>query len=231
MWAQTLLPLICLALCAAAIWLASNALRAEQSALRVMRLSARELRHVGTALHGRDNAGLAIAAAHVLSVADALHQHGAYPPPTIVDSLIDVDAMLAEAVAAAADSLRPGTRLWRLPPPSRTFLRADARALHHIIAHVLADAVRATAEQDWIEITITPTATEFVIAVRDEGAGLLLPFQAGKTPRDSRGIGLRLTLARRLMLAHAGSLDIDTTRGVGSIVSLKFPIARARAMA
>jgi hypothetical protein len=50
---------------------------------------------------------------------------------------------LATGVAETSAAILPGTRLWRLPSLPAPALWADARALRHILGHVLADAVRA----------------------------------------------------------------------------------------
>ena len=62
------------------------------------------------------------------------------------------------------------------------------------------------------------------MAVQDEGSGLASTGAAAVA--DSRGIGLRLALARNLMLAHGGRLEVEARAGVGSRVNLIFPDAR-----
>lgn len=208
---------------------------AEQAAVRLMRLSARELHAAGLSLHGQAGAarlpGLGIAAAQVLAVAEALQDHA----PTDVASLslrdqaVDLPATIADAVAAASAALAPGQRNWRLPQGhAHPQVWADARALRHVIGHVLADAMRGTREQDWIDISLQPQEGGLAVVVEDEGLGLAAADSPTPAPRDTRGIGLRLTLARNLMEAHGGRLLIEATPRVGCRVTLFFPAARLR---
>ncbi len=99
---------------------------------------------------------------------------------------------------------------------------ADARALRHALTRVLADAVRNTRHDDWIDVTARVQDGWFVLVVADEGRGGLTP---GAVPEgaDSRGIGLRLALARSLVEAHGGRMEVESRAGVGSRVSLVFP--------
>ncbi len=192
-----------------------------------MRLAARDLRAVGLHLHGRPD--LTMIASNVFAVADSLQAHGSAAEPVLQPETIDPHAAIAEAVLAASSALAPSKRNWRLPTPSQTCLWADSRALRHILGHVLADAVRATREGDWIDIALQRGPAGLTLQIKDEGEGLLIPGGCAPAPRDSRGISLRLALARQLMQAHGGTLDIDARPGVGSQISLVFPAARVRA--
>jgi signal transduction histidine kinase len=66
------------------------------------------------------------------------------------------------------------------------------------------------------------------VQVEDEGTGLASPEPVPGAQRDSRGIGLRLALARSLMLAHGGRLEVEAAAQVGTSVRLIFPATRLR---
>jgi two-component system, OmpR family, sensor kinase len=67
------------------------------------------------------------------------------------------------------------------------------------------------------------------LTVSNEGPGLppercvqlLRPFVAGVT---SRGLGLGLYLANRIVAAHYGTLTVDSPRGQGVQVTLALPM-------
>lgn len=229
MWVPGL-SLCCLLFGLAIAW---RAARDRASCIRLMRLCAHELRSIGLALHGesgaRGAASLSLAAAQVFAVAESLHESGPARPPALQEERVELAEALATAVAETSAAILPGTRLWRLPTSPAPALWADARALRHILGHVLADAVRATREGDWIEIELHPIGAEgLAITVTDEGAGLVNASGAPPVRRDSRGIGLRLALARQLLLALGGRMEVESHCGIGTCVRLILPAARLR---
>ena len=208
-----------------------------RDAVRLVRLVAHDLHEQGLSLLGQAGqlrqAGigtseqLSTSAGLLLGLADEL---GAYGLPEsdahiLRDQTLDLHVALAQAVAAAASQLGSGRRSWRLPTVTGPrLLRADPRALRHILLRVLANAIRHTGQDDWIEIALAAHPEGLAVAVQDEGSGLMSTGMAAAA--DSRGIGLRLALARNLMLAHGGRLEVEAQAGVGSRVNLIFPGTR-----
>ncbi|HEY0155785.1 MAG TPA: ATP-binding protein [Thermoanaerobaculia bacterium] len=100
------------------------------------------------------------------------------------------------------------------------------RALENVIRNA-ADAVRERHPGGGGRIEATVRATpQPLITIRDNGIGLdaeqaesyLLPFQTGK----ASGTGLGLPLARKIVLHHGGTLNIEGVRGVGAVVRMEF---------
>jgi signal transduction histidine kinase len=66
------------------------------------------------------------------------------------------------------------------------------------------------------------------LVVADEGAGIAgLDPAWSESQADSRGVGLGLSLARALLVAHGGSLSVESTARVGTRVTLHFPAEAA----
>jgi len=64
--------------------------------------------------------------------------------------------------------------------------------------------------------------------VRDDGAGmpeeeLSRVFERFHKGRDSRGSGLGLSIARKLVLAHDGFMDVQCEEGVGTTATVVLP--------
>ena len=226
---------------AAATRLGDTAARSEQAGTRRVQLAAHDLRGIGMSLQGHADqliatqhasaAGLAAAAADLLDMADDLQGHGvdAGAPRMLRPEDLALAAMLHEAVAAVSLSIAPGRRTWRIAADlDDAIVHFDARALRHMLRRVLIDAVRNTRQDDWIDIGIEHRERELMLVVADEGSGNATPETEPTAARDSRGIGLRLSLARALMTDHGGRIDVEARVGVGTRVSLVFPAARIR---
>lgn len=211
----------------------------EQTATRLLRLAANELQgHADRLSAGGDAAqvpshaiSLAASSAQVLGLADELQDHTLPDLGTqaLREELLDPAEAVQAGVGALALALEPGRRHWRVESRAPSLrLWADRRALRHVLARVLGDAARNTRQDDAIDIAILPTADGLCIEVTDEGTGLASPEPSNAALRDSRGIGLRLALARALMLAHGGRLEVEAAARVGTRVRLVFPAARLR---
>ncbi len=85
-----------------------------------------------------------------------------------------------------------------------------------------------------MEVRIEAEASEVTVRVRDRGTGipegelanLFEPFYRvdRSRSRDTGGYGLGLSLCKRIMEAHGGSIGITSREGEGTEVSLVFPV-------
>ena len=226
---------------AGALKLRDAAQDAEQAATRQLRLAEHDLRSIGMALHGHAEqlavdgqapaAGVAAAASDLFDMADDLHDQTLQPGANhvLAEEQVDLTAVVNDAIANVTAAIGPGRRNWRIARDlSATQLSADRRAMRHVLTRVLGNAVRMTRQNDWIEISLQPHAEGLAMVVEDEGAGVAAPEPGPRSSRDSRGIGMRLSLARALMEAHGGRVEVEAKTGVGTRVSLVFPAARVR---
>jgi|SRR5579875_112494 len=220
----------------------------EASALRLLRLAAEELRQAMLSLQSaaeRIGKGLkenrpedvahyaAVAAAlatELLALADDLDDYGVSldAPRALNDEPVPLEELISGAVAAVTATLGPSSRNWWIGDAVKVLcLRADRRALQHVIMRLLVNAARSSAEGDWIYIFSEPAESGVAIIVEDEGGRLF----AGDPDADAQGVGTRgmglgLTLARALMEAHGGRLLIETAARIGTRVTLFFPAER-----
>jgi signal transduction histidine kinase len=213
----------------------------EQTATRQLRLAEHDLRSIGMTLHGHAEqlamdrqpraAGVAVAASDLFDMADDLHDQTLQPGGSHVlsDQQVDLQALVSDAIANVIAAIGPGQRNWRISKDlAGTSVAADRRAMRHVLTRVLANVVRMTRHNDWIEISVQQDTDGLALVIEDEGAGLFAPDPGACGGHDSRGIGMRLTLARSLMEAHSGRVEVAARAGVGTRVSLIFPAARVQ---
>jgi signal transduction histidine kinase len=123
---------------------------------------------------------------------------------------------------------------WWNPP---TLLRGDERKLAQILVNLLSNAIKFTPRGGTlaIETQIRPDGS-LSLAVRDSGIGIptdqfqtvLAPFGQVESAfhRKHQGTGLGLPLAKALIELHGGTLDLASTVGVGTTVTLTLPPGR-----
>ncbi|MBC7460781.1 MAG: GAF domain-containing sensor histidine kinase [Thermoleophilia bacterium] len=116
-------------------------------------------------------------------------------------------------------------------------LRCDRLRLRQILLNVAANAVKFT-PSGAITITVTGHVDDIEFVVHDTGIGIPAAdldrifetfFQSSaalaRTPRDSEGAGLGLAITRDLAQLHHGTVDIESTEGIGTVVRIVLPVA------
>lgn len=114
-----------------------------------------------------------------------------------------------------------------LPP-----VRGDATALGLMFDNILDNAIRYSKDNHAININATADEGIVTLNVADRGIGIpqseiehvTRKFFRGRNA-SSEGSGLGLAITERIVRDHGGSLHIQSTVGVGTTVSLRFPVA------
>ncbi|UUX49787.1 PAS domain-containing sensor histidine kinase [Nisaea acidiphila] len=119
------------------------------------------------------------------------------------------------------------------------FLRADTRLVRQMVMNLVSNAIKFTEHGGAITIRSERDDTGAVhIIVQDTGIGIpetqltrvMEPFvQVRETALLSHeGSGLGLSLVKRFVELHGGTIDLHSQVGSGTIVDLAFPLARSR---
>lgn len=200
---------------------------ARQEAIRLLRLTAADLRGPALALAGNESAPAGLFQ-QLLQLAEGLLELCDEPdqPPRLAEEPVEVGPLLDFVIAQVSASLAPGSRAWRIDPSlAAVQVLADRRALHQVLLRIVSAAALATREADWIDVAQVNRTEGWGIAVEDEGLGLAIGDVAERGP-ESRGLGLGLSLARRLLQAHGGTLTVESAEKVGTRVVLILPPER-----
>ena len=107
----------------------------------------------------------------------------------------------------------------------------DGFQLKHAVLNLVLNALQATPKGGAIAIEAGGDDRALEIRVRDGGEGMsegVLPraFDAFFTTREG-GTGLGLPIARRIVEAHGGTLDLQSREGEGTLATLSLPADRA----
>lgn len=150
----------------------------------------------------------------------------------------DLGALLESAIAAIG-TCAPHTIDLRLPAEP-VVVDADPHRIEQVVANLVANAIKYSPEGGPIEVRLTASATSATLEVVDHGIGIprdaqqriFTPFHRHDAARAiAPGVGLGLSVARRIAEAHGGALGVHSEPGRGSTFSMQIPLPRARAPA
>ena len=120
-------------------------------------------------------------------------------------------------------------------PPEPPVVRADENALKKIVINILANAVKFTPPGGSVTVRCECDGTgEISLSVADTGEGIpeadlkrvLEPFVQLHPASDNTGTGLGLPIAKALAEMHGGKLELRSTVGAGTTVTLRLPADR-----
>jgi len=142
---------------------------------------------------------------------------------------VDLPALVRDTV----EILRRDARFARVRFEMRAAactLPADQEQLRSVLLNLLINAAQAAGARGKVDVEVACDETEVRVTVSDDGPGIpeairgqvFEPFFSTKT----RGSGLGLAVARRVVEAHRGRIAIDSPPGGGTSVRVHLPRER-----
>jgi PAS domain S-box-containing protein len=109
---------------------------------------------------------------------------------------------------------------------------ADERLLRHILTNLLTNAVKYSESGSTVHFEITVDGADAVCVIRDRGIGipegdrewLFSAFHRGQNVGERPGTGLGLVIVKRCADAHGGRIQVDSTLGAGTTVTVRLPV-------
>ena len=151
---------------------------------------------------------------------------------------VDLAALVREISADADFEARSRQCSIRLLAITECATAGSPELLRRAIENVVRNAVRYTAEQTAVEISLRCESDQAVITVRDHGGGvpesslteLFRPFYRVADARDRQtgGIGLGLAITERAVRLHHGSVRAANADSDGLIVEIRLPLERKK---
>jgi signal transduction histidine kinase len=156
-------------------------------------------------------------------------------------TLVRQRAALEGIVEQAIAILRPrsdakGITLTTELPSVLPLVDVDPTRVGQVLRNLLNNAVAHTPAGGTIAVSARAMAQEVVVSVRDNGTGIApehLPYvfdrfyRADKSrARQTGGAGLGLAIAKQLVIAHGGSITVESVPGQGSTFTFTLPFAQ-----
>jgi two-component system CheB/CheR fusion protein len=145
-----------------------------------------------------------------------------------VETAIESTAPLLQQRAIVLDSVLP-----KHPVP----MRGDIRRLTQVVANLLSNAATYSPPGTRVKLSVTTSADQIVIHVRDHGDGIdpalqpkifdLFVQAEQKLDRSRGGLGVGLSLARTIVSLHGGSIRVHSDGvGKGSDFEVVLPLTK-----
>jgi signal transduction histidine kinase len=149
----------------------------------------------------------------------------------------DLVELVREAVELHRDVSERHALLLELPPDALR-VRCDATRVSQVLNNLLSNALKYSPEGGSVRVRLSqerePEAAGWArVDVQDPGVGIpeaehesiFEPFRRARASRESiPGVGLGLSVARRIALAHGGSISLRSAPGEGSTFTLRLPL-------
>ncbi|MBC7780439.1 MAG: PAS domain S-box protein [Proteobacteria bacterium] len=176
-------------------------------------------------------------------IADLLDMSAIVSGHVTLDSRpVDMQALSRLAI----DAVRPTAAAKKIiltfvaePGESPALVFGDANRLRQVVLNLLSNAIKFTASGGNVELRVAYRPDQIEVRVSDSGEGIsaeFLPFvfdrfrQAdASTSRRHGGLGLGLSIVKRLVELHEGSVGVESPgRGKGASFFVRVPVAGAR---
>jgi heavy metal sensor kinase len=153
--------------------------------------------------------------------------------------LTRIPVALDEVVFDAAQCVRPmaDAKQHRLETnlQSAVTVQGDAARLHQVLTNLLQNAIKYSPAGGSISVSLREQDGQALLAVQDSGIGIApehLPhvferfYQASTGgAQAAEGAGLGLSIAKSIVEAHRGHIDVTSQLGVGTLFRVCLPIA------
>jgi signal transduction histidine kinase len=150
---------------------------------------------------------------------------------------VELSEVVQAVVRTAAADLRSAAARVEIAGPC--WVLGHRGELVDVILNLVVNAVQARVEgqPNQIRIALFREGPSAVLRVSDTGRGiapphmkrLFEPFFTTKAPGEGTGLGL--SLARKIVLAHGGAIDVASELGAGSTFTVRLPAVDAEQVA
>lgn len=148
---------------------------------------------------------------------------------------------LSTVIHMAVNVLRPPAdakpvRLLVDAPATLPPVLGDAQRLHQVLLNLLGNAIKYCRPGDTVTITARSKGDRLTVSLADTGRGIpaeALPYIFERFYRASdaegwmSGVGLGLTITRRIIEAHGGEISVSSEGGQGATFTFTLPVSSA----
>jgi two-component system sensor histidine kinase BaeS len=147
---------------------------------------------------------------------------------------VDLNEWLPVVLRSAQEKAQKERRQWRIDvPEGLPEVKIDPDRMAQVIGNLTSNAIKFTPRGGLVSVEAGSNGAMAWIRVSDTGPGIspeekekiFEPFYRGSQQRRfKQGMGLGLSIARDLVIAHSGRLEVDSQPGEGSRFTIWLPL-------
>ena len=149
--------------------------------------------------------------------------------PTARRAQVDLAALVAEVIDPYRTGLAGRITIDNRVQPPLPSVFVDRTLITRALANIVENALHAMPNQGRLTIHALTEPADVILVIRDTGVGMdqealsrvFEPYFSTKTT----GTGLGLPIARRNVELSGGGIEVESEKGVGTVVRLRLPIA------
>jgi two-component system OmpR family sensor kinase len=157
------------------------------------------------------------------------------PEPT--RAAVELEPLLLEVFDVGGRLGQPAGVSVRIESAAPASVRGEADGLRRALVNLVENAIKYTPRGGKVELSLGVGPETAVIDVSDTGIGIepadaerifdpFVRLDAARS-RDTGGAGLGLAIARSIVVAHGGTLSVESRPGSGSRFTIRLPLAPA----
>jgi len=147
---------------------------------------------------------------------------------------VELIELMNDALKIVSGSLERKKMAINLNIVEEIVIEGDASRIIQVMVNLLSNAINYSKEQTKITVSVKKIARNVIIEVQDEGIGIEQAELARlferfyrvdrARSRDSGGTGLGLAIVKHLVDAHSGTVEVESTIGVGTLIRICLPL-------
>ena len=160
-------------------------------------------------------------------LSERLNQSGLLFRPEI----IDIEGLL-DALARKMRQGNPNAAFVVEPHGHPLLMFADGFLIEHVLSNIVGNALKYSRKPLWVRIAWARVGDDLIITVADRGIGIperdlsqvFIKNFRGSNVGETTGFGLGLFLVHHIIDLHGGKIDVESTLGIGTRITITLPI-------
>ena len=153
---------------------------------------------------------------------------------TIETKLLNPEKMCVSIVKEMQINAGKNRQIIFLSQGCNKLTRVDPELFNYILTNLLSNAVKYSPQDSKIHVILKSQPEKIILIVKDRGIGipksevnqLFEAFHRGKNTENTPGSGLGLTVVKKCVDLHGGTIEVDSKEGLGTTFIVTIPTAK-----